>query len=174
LAAKRRATTAEERRRRPAAQRLQNQARDYFVASRPSADLCGSAFARHVGLSYHTIKSCVPNINALKRTALRNKALDALGDLVSGARFIDQVSARHVSIAIGIRPEQVRRLIRVELTTARAKLRRRRKTSTFEVAPRTSSADASVMNDHSSLTVAPWIFLRRRGTLWRAPRSSEW
>jgi integrase len=145
LASKRRATTAEERRRRPAAQRLQNQARDYFIASRPSADLCGRAFAWNVGLSYHTIKSCVPNINALKRTALRNKALDALGDLVSGATFIDQVSARHVSIAIGIRPEQVRRLIRAELSAARATLRRRRKTSTFQVVARTLSDDASVM-----------------------------
>ena len=96
----------------------------YFVASRPAVDLCGSAFARHVGLSYDTIRCCVPNINELKRIALRSKALDALGDLVGGARFIDQVSARHVSVAIGIRPEQVRRLIRAELSAARATLRR--------------------------------------------------
>jgi integrase len=118
---------------------------DYFVASRPAAELCGSAFARHVGLSYHSIHACVPNINALKRAALRNKALDALADLVSGARFIDQVSARHVSTAIGIRPDQVRRLIRTELSAARASLRRRRKTSTFQVALKSSNDDASVM-----------------------------
>jgi hypothetical protein len=109
--------------------------------------LCGSAFARHAGLSYYTIKSCVPNINALKRAALRSKALDALGDLVSGAQFIDQVSARHVSTIIGIRPEQVRRVIRAELSAARAALRRRRKTSTFQVALKSSNDDASVMID---------------------------
>jgi hypothetical protein len=49
-----------------------------------------------VGLSYATIKNCVPDINALKRAALRGKALNALEDLVAGAKFIDQVSARHV------------------------------------------------------------------------------
>jgi integrase len=147
LAAKRRATTAEERRRRPAALRLQLQAKDYFIAARPVADLCGEAFARHVGLSYHTIKCCVPKINELKRAALRRKALDALRDLVGGAQFIDQVSARHVSTAIGIRPEQVRRLIRAELGAARATLRRRRKPSTFQVAAKTSSADAFAMDE---------------------------
>jgi hypothetical protein len=49
-----------------------------------------------VGLSYATIKNCVPDMNALKRAALGGKALNALEDLVAGAKFIDQVSARHV------------------------------------------------------------------------------
>jgi hypothetical protein len=83
----------------------------------------------------------------LKRAALPGKALDALEDLVSGAQFIDQVSARLVSTAIGIRPEQVRRLIRAELSAARATLRRRRETSTFQVPQRASNGDASVMNE---------------------------
>jgi hypothetical protein len=117
------------------------------VASRPAADLCGEAFARHVGLSYATIKNCVPNINTLKRAALRNKAMGALGDLASGAKFVDQVSARHVSVAIGIRPELVRRLIPTELGVTRATLRRRRKTSIFPVAARTSSAAPSMMKE---------------------------
>jgi len=78
---------------------------------------------------------------------LRNKALDALRDLASGAQFIDQVSARHMSIAIGIRPELVRRLIRTELSTARARLRRRRKRSAFQVATRISSVAPSTMQE---------------------------
>lgn len=69
------------------------------MARRPAADLCGTAFAGHVGLSYATVKCCVPNISALKRAALREKAVRALDDLAGGAQFIDQVSARHVSIA---------------------------------------------------------------------------
>lgn len=120
---------------------------DNFVASRPAADLCGSWFARHVGLSYHTIHCCVPNINALKRAALRQKALNALQDLACGAQFIDQVSARHVSIAIGIRPELVRRLIRPELSAARARLRRRRKASTFPIRARILSTDCSTIKE---------------------------
>ena len=147
MAAKRPPTTAEERRRRPAAQRLQGQARDYFTASRPAADLCGQAFARDVGLSYATIKNCVPNINALKRAALRNKALDALSDLASAATFVDQVSARHVSIAIGIRVELVRRLIGTELGATRATLRRRRKSSPFHATARISRSDSSAMKE---------------------------
>ena len=92
-----------ERRRRPWAVRLQAQAVAYFVPARPAAELCGAAFARHVGRAYATVKNGVTNINALKRAALRDKALGALRDLASGAQFIDQVSARHVSIVIGIR-----------------------------------------------------------------------
>jgi hypothetical protein len=69
------ATTAEERRRRPAALRLQARALEYFAASRPAAALCGTAFAQHVGLSYHTIQGCVPNINAFKRAALRGRGV---------------------------------------------------------------------------------------------------
>jgi integrase len=109
--------------------------------------LRGSAFALHVGLSYATVKCCVPNINGLKRAALRDKAVGALDDIASGAKFIDQVSARHVSIANGIRPELVRRLIRTELSAARAKLRRRRKRSTFQLTARISSVDCSEIQE---------------------------
>ena len=59
---------------------------EYFVPSRPAAELCGAAFARHVGRSYTTVKNGVLNINALKRAALRDKALDTLQALASGAR----------------------------------------------------------------------------------------
>jgi hypothetical protein len=143
--ARRPSPTVEQRRRRPAAQCLQAQAVAYFAPSRPAAELCGAAFARHVGRSYDTVKNCVPDINALKRAALRDKALGALRDLASGAQFIDQVSARHMSIAIGIRPELVRRLIRTELSNARAELRARRKRSTFQLVARIPSVDASLM-----------------------------
>ena len=49
----------------------------YFVPSRPAAELCGVAFARHIGRAYTTVKNAVPNINVLKRAALRAKALGA-------------------------------------------------------------------------------------------------
>ena len=108
-----------ERRGRPWAVRLQAQAVAYFVPSRPAPELCGAAFARHVGRAYATVKNGVTNINALKRAALRDKALGALRDLASGAQFIDQVSARHVSIVIGIRADLVKSLI----STARRRVR---------------------------------------------------
>ena len=73
------------------------------------------------------MKNAVPNINALKRAALRDKALDVLRDLASAAQFIDQVNARHVSIVIGIRPALVKSLISAELDCARASLQVRRK-----------------------------------------------
>ena len=108
-----------ERHGRPWAVRLQAQAVAYFVPSRSAAELCGAAFARHVGRAYTTDKNAVPDINVLKRAALRDKALTAMRDLASGAQFIDQVSARHVSIAIGIRPDLVKSLI----STARRRVR---------------------------------------------------
>jgi hypothetical protein len=116
-----------ERRGRPWAVRLQAQAVAYFVPARPAAELCGAAFARHVGRAYATVKNGVTNINALKRAALRDKALGALCHLASGAQFIDQVSARHVSIVIGIRPDLVKSLRSAELDCTRASLRVRRK-----------------------------------------------
>ena len=69
--------------------------------------------------AYTTVKNAVPNVDALKRAALRDKALGALRDLASGAEFTDQVSARHVSIAIGIRPDLVKSLISAELECTR-------------------------------------------------------
>ena len=78
-----------ERRRRPWAVRLQAQAVAYFVPARPAAELCGAAFARHIGRAYATVRSAVSNINVLKRAALRDKALTAMRDLASGAQFID-------------------------------------------------------------------------------------
>ena len=46
---------------------------------------------------------------------------------IRGAQFIDQVSARHVSIVIGIRPDLVKSLISAELDSTRARLRVRRR-----------------------------------------------
>jgi hypothetical protein len=69
------------------------------------------------------VKNAVPNINVLKRAALRDKALGALRDLASGAQFIDQVNSRHVNIVIGIRPDLVKSLISLELDCTRASLR---------------------------------------------------
>jgi hypothetical protein len=75
--------------------------------------------------------------------------LDALRVVASGALHrLNVGQARDVSIAIGIRPELVRRLIQSEFRATRAKLRQRRKRSTFQVAAGTSSLDASAMREH--------------------------
>ena len=65
-------------------------------ASAASRRAVRGSLCPHVGRAYATVKNGVTNINALKRAALRDKALGALRDLASGAQFIDQVSARHV------------------------------------------------------------------------------
>jgi len=165
--ARRRSTTVAERRRRPWAVRLQAQAVAYFVPARPAAELCGAAFARHVGRAYATVKNGVTNINALKRAALRAKALGALRDLASGAQFIDQVSARHVSIVIGIRPDLVKSLISAELDCTRASLRVRRKGGNFRLADGIPTVDASLMQEPFffeggvvDLATDAWDFLR--------------
>ncbi len=123
---------------------------DFFVPSRPAAELCGAAFARHLGRAYTTVKNAVPDINVLKRAALRDKALTAMRDLASGAQFIDQVSARHVSIVIGIRPDLVKSLISAELDCTRASLRVRRKGrkgGNFRLADGLPTVDASLMRE---------------------------
>jgi integrase len=127
--------------------RLQAQAVAYFVPSRPAAELCGAAFARHVGRAYDTVQNAVSNINVLKRAALRDKALDALQSLASGAQYVDEVSARHVAIAIGIRPDLVKYLIRPELDSTRASLQVRRKGSTFLPAATIPTVDAPLMQE---------------------------
>ncbi len=150
--------------------RLQAQAVDFFVPSRPAAELCGAAFARHLGRAYTTVKNAVPDINVLKRAALRDKALTAMRDLASGAQFIDQVSARHVSIVIGIRPDLVKSLISAELDCTRASLRVRRKGrkgGNFRLADGLPTVDASLMREPFffeggvvDLATDTWDFLR--------------
>ncbi len=143
---------------------------DFFVPSRPAAELCGAAFARHLGRAYTTVKNAVPDINVLKRAALRDKALTAMRDLASGAQFIDQVSARHVSIVIGIRPDLVKSLISAELDCTRASLRVRRKGrkgGNFRLADGLPTVDASLMREPFffeggvvDLATDTWDFLR--------------
>src|SRR5262249_45712817 len=125
------------------------------------------AFAKHVRRPYITIKNAVPNINALKRAALRDKALNALQTLAGGAQYVDEVSVRHVAIAIGVRPDVVKHLIRPELASARASLQVRRKGSTFRPAVGMPSVDASLMQEPfffeggvADLSADAWNFLQ--------------
>jgi len=116
------------------------------------------------------VKNAVPNIDVLKRAALRDKALTAMRDLASGAQFIDQVSARHVSIVIGIRPDLVKSLISAELDCTRASLRVRRKGrkgGNFRPADGIPTVDASLMSEPFffeggvvDLATDTWDFLR--------------
>jgi len=113
------------------------------------------------------VNNAVSNINVLKRAALRDKALTAMRDLASGAQFIDQVSARHVSIVIGIRPDLVKSLIRAEPDCTRAGLRVRRKGGNFRLADGIPTVDASLMSEPFffeggvvDLATDAWDFLR--------------
>jgi hypothetical protein len=129
--------------------------------------LYGAAFAQHIGPAYSTVKNAVPNINVLKRAALRAKALGALRDLASGAQFVDQVGARHVSNAIRIRPDLVKSLISAELDCTRAGLRVRRNGGNFRLAAGIPTVDASLMQEPFffeggvvDLASDAWDFLR--------------
>jgi hypothetical protein len=139
----------------------------YFVPARPAAELCGAAFARDVGRAYTTVKNAVPNIDVLKRAALRDKALGALRGLASGAQFVDQVSARHVSNAIGIRPDLVKSLICAELDYTRASLQVRRKGGNFRLAAGIPPVEPALMREPFffeggvvDLAIDTWDFLR--------------
>jgi hypothetical protein len=98
---------------------------------------------------------------------LRHKALDALRDLASAAQFTDQVSARHVAIVIGTRPDMVKRLIQAELDATRASLRVRRKGTDFRLAASIPNLEPALMQDPFffeggvvDLAAAAWDFLR--------------
>ena len=108
------------------------------------------------------MQNAVSNINVLKRAALRDKALDALQSLASGAQYVDELSARHVAIAIGVRPDVVKYLIRPELDSTRASLELRRKGSTFLPAAAIPIVDAGLFFEGGVVDLATdtWDFLQ--------------